>query len=145
MNALKQAITAVCVSSALIGAFFMITPSGKLEKSMRYLLGLLLLVLLVSPFLSLSAPKVPEVPAAADSVQSDTQLSLAKTQAEYIARVLLEAEGICPKKIEAKMDISEQSDIFISSLVVTSDGNADVIEQLLREQMAVSEVEVKDE
>lgn len=150
MSALRTAVLAVCAGSIALGGLTLLAPTGRLESSLRYLLGLALAVLLTAPFARPGAlpagtwPQGDAATEAADFTAQQTERALTAAQAAYLARAALAAAGIYPEKIEAKTDISPQGDIVISSIVVTGGRDAAAIRQILREALAVNEVEVKD-
>ncbi len=145
MSALREALTGFCAACLGLGALLLLAPSGRLEKSLRYLFALLLLCLLASPLRA--AVRLPSVSFSAGAQTGEQQsalCALAAAQAEYLARAVLAEAGVYPEKITVKTDISPQGDIGISSIAVTG-GDVETIRRLLQEALAVNEVEVFDE
>ena len=52
MEGIKQIALSVSVSAAVISAFYIICPDGNMSKQMKYIIGLLMLLAVLTPIQS---------------------------------------------------------------------------------------------
>lgn len=121
MNWLNSIILSVCAASVCIGALYIICPTGKISKSVRYTFSLCFLLILISS-VGITIKK------------SDLSFDIAKTgeinteeidiaAAEYTYGLALKNAGINFSKIEVLTDNSNGDSIVISRLVIYSDND----------------------
>ena len=140
MDTVREIALSVSVSATVIGAVYIICPSGQMSRFMKYILGLILLLCIVTPFMSASF-NFEKLEARADySAQAEEMLI---NQTQHIVAAVLSENGISYEKIEVYMDISEDGSISIYRIHLfgVSDNKA---AELLRQSINGCEVVIED-
>lgn len=128
METVRNIATSVSVSAVIIGAVYIICPSGVMKRSAEYIIGLVMLCALLIPVTGADFKSVATSAERDFTVQAGGMLS---SQAEYIVKNLLEGENITFGEITAKTDISCDGDIIISSVTITGVSDPAAAERLL--------------
>ena len=142
MNGIKYILTALCALLIFLGGFELLTPKGKLENIMKYVLGLTLLVSMVGIITGADFSDFSKITAKSDVNASSAVIYASENQVEYMAAALLSGNSINFKKIEAETDISKQGSISISRIDVYSDYNSEKITEILNSYFDVLQVRV---
>ena len=140
METVRQIASTVAVSAVIIGSVYIICPNGQMSRPVKYIAGLIILLCIVTPFMSASFD--------IDKTETSMDFSLSAEpmlikQTEYIAEAVLTEHNIEFDKIEVSMDISDDGSISIYRIYLygVSDGSA---AELLRESINGCEVVMKD-
>lgn len=131
MNGVMQWATVVCLA-AVVGAMIeLITPTGRMEKMVRFVLGGFMICAIITPLTGTATKITFDLPAqtwqsqeTAASFQEDLNEQVLQVAANNIKELAVEAlqkEHITAQKIEVFMDTSDESGISINNLVVTLD------------------------
>lgn len=131
MNGVIQWATVVCLA-AVVGAMVeLVTPSGRMEKMVRFVLGAFMICAIITPLTGTAFKITFDFSAtssqnqeAMDSFQQqlDQQtLQVAAGNIKALAQEALQEEGITPQKIEVFMDTSDKDSISITNLMVSLD------------------------
>lgn len=110
METIKEIAATVSVSAVLIGSVYIICPSGQMSRPMKYVAGLIILLCIITPFMSASF-NIERTEADINFSISAEQMLIKQT--EYVALEVLREHGIEPKKIEVSMDIMDDGGISI--------------------------------
>lgn len=119
MSGFTSFLTAVCASLVFIGAMHLICPDGSMAKSVKYILGLVFLVTVISAAGLLSDGFTPEISFDTDIESSKEELSAAA--ARYAYEQALKAAEINFSKITVCTDKTADGGIVISKLIIYSD------------------------
>ena len=115
MEGIKQIALSVSVSAVIISAFYIICPDGNMTKQMKYVIGLLMLISILIPIISVNI----EIPGQSTKAEVSVDASgMVASQYEYIAGKALESEGIFYDRISINTDILEDGNIIISKVCV---------------------------
>ena len=128
MNAVYQWATVVCLA-AIVGAMIeLITPIGRMEKMVRFVLGAFMICAMIAPFTSTAIKITFDLPTENSIRQEDTSsfqqgldqqiLTVAADNIRALAVEELGKEQIVPQKIEVNMDTSDKESISIINVVV---------------------------
>ena len=128
MNAVYQWATVVCLA-AIVGAMIeLVTPVGRMEKMVRFVLGAFMICAIITPFTSTAIKITFDLPTEssirqedASSFQQELNQQVLKVAAENIRALAVEELGkeqIIPQKIEVNMDTSDKESISIINVVV---------------------------
>ncbi len=131
MIGLSAWTTAVCLAAAVAAVVEMMTPEGKLGKSVQMVLGLFLLCAVVLPFangLTIELPKTAQESGqekrTALSLEEEVQRQYKSNMEEKIRGLIEEAlrkEGFDAKKITVEMDTLSDGRIDIRQMAVLMD------------------------
>lgn len=139
METVREIAASVSIASVIIGSVYIICPSGTMSRQMKYIIGIIMLLATVSPFLGaridIDAVTSPQ------SYTSDASAMLS-AQAEFIAGSLLEDAAVEYERIEVNTDISDGGDISISSVYVYGTSDSAQAYKLISENLGVQEVEI---
>lgn len=140
METVRQIAATVSVSAILIGSVYIICPSGQMNRPMKYIAGLIILLCIVTPFMSASFD-IDKIETSVNFSVSAEQMLIKQT--EYIAEAVLKEHGIEFDKIEVSMDISDYGGISIYRIHLygVSDG---VAAELLCQSINGCEVVIED-
>ena len=136
MDAIKGAATGISVAAVILGGLYFLSPDGNVGKRMKYVIGLIMLLCTVTPFLNSSFTSI-SLPSSAFSVAADDMLI---KNAEYLISETLKKEGIIFEKIELSADISESGDISINSVYIYGARDKDKAKELIEGTFVVQEV-----
>ncbi|MBQ2274569.1 MAG: hypothetical protein UHE86_04185 [Acutalibacteraceae bacterium] len=115
MEGIKQIALSVSVSAAVISAFYIICPDGNMSKQMKYIIGLLMLLAVLTPIVSVNI----EIPTSDKEIEfSADATDMVASQYSYIAKSILENEKIYFEQISVITDILEDGNIIISKVCV---------------------------
>lgn len=115
MEGIKQIALSVSVSAAVISAFYIICPDGNMSKQMKYIIGLLMLLAVLTPIVSVNI----EIPTSDKGIEfSADATDMVASQYSYIAKSILENEKIYFEQISVITDILEDGNIIISKVCV---------------------------
>lgn len=142
MESIKSIGLIFCICSVVFGVILLLIPSGKYEKSLKTVVGLLMLVIIFSVVgknLDFDFDFSIDQEIKADSANSLTQaserqiLTLAENRIRQQISQLLDSKGVKDYKIEIIMDNSGTNGISISKAeIYLKDVNADVVELVYR-------------
>lgn len=136
MDAIRQAATGISVAAVILGAAYMLCPDGVMNKKMKYIIGLVMLLCTITPFINASVNLNP-TPSASLQLNADEMLI---SQTEYIISSTLESEGAVFEKIEISADILEGGNISISSVYIYGARDKEKIKSLIESTFRVQEV-----
>ncbi len=115
MEGIKQIALSVSVSATVISAFYIICPDGNMSRQMKYIIGLLMLLAVITPVVSVNI----EIPASDSKAgYSVDATQMVASQYEYIVEKVLEENEIYFDRISVNTDISENGNIVISKVCV---------------------------
>ncbi|MBQ1231144.1 MAG: hypothetical protein IIX73_02145 [Clostridia bacterium] len=115
MEGIKQIALSVSVSAAVISAFYIICPDGNMSKQMKYIIGLLMLLAVLTPIVSVNI----EIPTSDKEIEFSVDATdMVASQYSYIAKSILENEKIYFEQISVITDILEDGNIIISKVCV---------------------------
>ncbi|MCI9272820.1 MAG: stage III sporulation protein AF [Clostridiales bacterium] len=131
MNSVIQWATVVCLA-AVVGAMVeLVTPSGRMEKMVRFVLGAFMICAIITPLtgtafkitfdFSDSSPQNQERIESFEEQLDRQTLQVAANNIKALAQEALAEEGITPQKIEVFMDTSDKNSISITNLAVSLD------------------------
>ena len=131
MGSIKIIASIFCGATILSGGFRML-GGGKSEKSVSYILSLIMLVSIVGAVSSADFSfEIKESSLSASAVE--TELALSEYQAEYICRALLSEEGIKYEKIKARATKTEDGGIIINEITIKGASLPREAEKILKE------------
>ena len=143
MNYLNSFLMSFCVSAIFIGAVFLICPSGKMSKPVKYILTLVFTVVIITSVTNknlnfdFSGFETPTV---------DTDGEELKIQsAEYVLGEVLRQNGVNFSKITVCTTKAEDSSIVISKVIIFSQERDEKILDALSEIVKNYEVEIINE
>lgn len=140
MDTLKEVATTVCIAATLIGSVYIICPDGVMSRHMKYIIGLIMLIVTVVPILS---TEINIKNFETEVVYSASAEEMVRSQAEYIVKDVLDSEGIYYERISVNTDISGDGNIFISNVCVYGAEKSEKILKLLSSYS--KEVEIKND
>ncbi len=139
MEQMKTVVIGACMLSLAVGLCHMIKPSRTFEKQVRFLVSMLFVICMVSPFLHLEFSDIPELLAEAEETEQSQALeeelqsqvlASTRTQTEAAIAQLLTAQGIACSEIAVTVHIDETGCISISEVSVTCDDEQKASESL---------------
>lgn len=131
MGSIKTIAAIFCGATILSGGF-RILGGGKTEKSMGYILSLIMLVSIVGAVSSANfSYEIKENSLSASA--EETELALSCYQAEYISRTLLEENGIKYENIKARATKNEDGSIIINEITIKGANLPSEAEKILKE------------
>lgn len=120
MNYFSSLLTAFCSACVIIGLLFLISPDGAMSKSVKYVLGLVFLLTIVTATgLSVKTPQFDFSFEEEESLQSSDALD--KANAEYIFALALENAGVEFSEITVCTDKLDNGRIVINKVIIRSD------------------------
>ncbi len=129
MNLFRDFVVSFCTVTVCLGALFLLCPSGKTEKAVRYLLGLATLVCVLGCLPFLKNMKLPQI-----SAQTETSLKDSETSLWYMKLVFetaLRNNHIEFEEITVCTDISSDSGIEMYQVIVKTSASKEKIEEIL--------------
>lgn len=141
METVRELSTGVCASAVILGAVYVICPNGKMSGPVKYVMGLIMMLCVLSPFFtsSFSFSRTAE--------EADLKISaegMMTAQTEYVVSELLEDNGISVDKIKVYMDISKNGSISIYRIKLYG-VSSDTAKALLEKSMNGCEVILENE
>ena len=143
MSYITAFITALCAACVFTGALYMLSPGGVMEKPVRYILGLVFLVIVISSAgVTLGTAEWDAVFPAADEIPRQ---SLDAASAEYVYGAVLESSGINFSEITVCTDKSDDGSIIITKVIIYTDCDERTVKEALGVVAENYEVEVINE
>lgn len=131
-------VTAICIVSS---GLFILTPKGKMEKVMKYALGIFFIASVIAAVLSIDFNVDFNLDVKDDFSQTGTEITNA-TAETAISQILLK-NNINPLKIEVDTDKSLDNSISIKRVVLTLEKEEDFnrAAQIIKEETGITAVE----
>lgn len=131
-------VTAICIVSS---ALFIFTPKGKMEKVMKYALGIFFIASVIAAVLSIDFNADFNLDVKDDFSQTGTDITNATAEIA-ISQILLR-NNIHPLKIEVDTDKTSDDSISIKRIVLTLDTKEDFnrAAQIIKEETGITAVE----
>ena len=154
MEQLRASVLGACMLSAAVGMVSILQPGKRLDRQIRFLISLLFVISLASPFLRMDEPGLPELPAVqGDSAQTaalentfeEQLLAETKRLGETALRERLAAAGIGCTALEAQVHIDGDGRIYFSEVTAECDQLAAacaVLQEALGEEVSIHVTEV---
>lgn len=138
MSGFSGFVTAFCSVCVMVAGLYMLCPSGSLEKAVKYIFGLVLLLCVVSAF-----PGIGSFQPQFDTRQTEIITeSMDTAAAEWAFRLALQDAGINFSEITVCTDNSATDGIIINKVVVYSSESAESIREIVGGDDAGYAVEV---
>lgn len=149
MNAVQKWATVVCLATLAGAVVELLIPPGKLEQTVRFVLGAFLLCALLNPLLTTANgirldlqqdTRLSENQDTNFSQQVEEQMEQEmKRQLEGLIRQTLEEESLSANEIEIFMDTDDQDRILITRLTVhlSQELTAGKTKQLLEDKLGI--------
>ena len=143
MSWFKSFITAFCTAGICFGALYIISPSGKMEKSVKYILSLCFLLII----LTVAGIELKSVDFQVDfsNIVSHDTTDLKNETAEYVFKIALRNAGIDFKEISVFTDNSKTDSISCTKVKIITDCNREMVVSALGGEKEDFEVEVINE
>lgn len=143
MSKLLQMIFGICTSLVFIGAVQIISPQKSMKRSVNYVLGVVFVLTLMVPAMTLKEVNLSHEIEAAGKVYLNSELN--EYTAKYIVEAALKGAEINYENIFVTTDISEDNRILITKVTVCSKQPKDKIARALAEIVKAEAVEVINE
>lgn len=143
MSFLSSFATAFCASSVFVGALYMLCPDGAINRSVKYILACVFILLVVSA----AIPFGDEIDIDFNSYNQenlDTE-QLEKSTAWYTYAIALQNADIDFEEIEVCTDKNGDGSIYISKVIIYSECEKSLIEKTLGAEYSNIEVEIINE
>lgn len=148
MEDLKNAVMAVCIISAGICMIENMVSGTRLKSQMKFLLNLTVVMVLAASFtkggISFEMPDFPAYSQQSYETQQEIYNDeICRQTAENVSSALreqIEAAGINCMEIQAEVNISDDSSIFISKVIISADdfmSAAEVIRNIIGDNAEV--------
>ena len=119
MAELKTAVVGVCLLSIAVSVCLLICPDSSLRKQVKFLVSLVCIISLISPFRHL------QIPSSLDSLQlehaSSSVQALTEAAAEKALNVTLQKSGLSCECLEVSVHVSEDNCISITDVSLICD------------------------
>ena len=125
MSYLTSFITSFCASCVFIGALYMLSPDGSMEKSVKYILNLVFILSVVSAAAFINKGEVAEMPDFTP-YQTETEV-LDQATARFVFETALKTAGIEFSKITVITNKTENGSISISKVIICSSSQKEKI------------------
>ncbi len=143
MNWFNSLITAFCTAGICFGALFIISPSGKMERSVKYVLSLCFLVMVIA--ISGVKIKMSDFNVDFNSISSVDTGELENSATEYTVALSLQKAGIDFREICVSTDNLEIDGISCTKVKIYTDCDKQKIINILGEETENFKVEVINE
>ncbi|MCQ2469263.1 MAG: hypothetical protein MJ100_05580 [Ruminococcus sp.] len=145
---INETIRSVCILSGGLCAVRYIAGGTAFAEQMGYILKMIFFIVLITPFVSGKFSfELPEIPdyryAEYGCTQEEYENELKRCTAENVSQVLAEqisAANVICRKIETEVNISDDSSIIISKVIVSADDFAKAAEVIRSTLGAETEV-----
>lgn len=140
MNIFSSFTAAFCSASVFIGALYMLCPDGVISKSLKYILGLVFILSVISAAAIAVGKwdfKMPEI-----NTDYEDSYTLQTSAAEYVYAYALTDAGIDFSKITVCTDKSENGSISINKVIICTDCEKSRVLAVLGEAAENIEVEI---
>jgi hypothetical protein len=146
MSSVKGVVLGVCAASLVLGAVYMLRPSGAVtEKSIRFAFAVIFLSVTVLSVSALFKKEFRQESLAADNTYIESAAEIVSAQAEYLTGEILQENNIEFKKISVLTDKTENGDIFIKRITVVSGEDFEKVREYITSVIETNGVEVIDE
>lgn len=143
MNWFNSLITAFCAAGICFGALFIISPTGKMERSVKYVLSLCFLIIVIT--ISGVKIKMSDFDINFNTVSSVDTDELQNSATEYTIALALQKAGIDFSEIYVSKDILETDGISCTKVKIYTDCDRQKIVNILGEETENFKVEVINE
>jgi hypothetical protein len=143
MNWFNSLITAFCTAGICFGALFIISPSGKMERSVKYVLSLCFLIIVIT--ISGVKMKMSDFDINFNTVSSVDADELENSATEYTIALVLQKAGIDFREIYVSTDNLETDGISCTKVKIYTDCDRQKIVNILGEETENFKVEVINE
>lgn len=143
MNWFNSLITAFCAAGICFGALFIISPTGKMERSVKYILSLCFLIIVIT--ISGVKIKMSNFDINFNTVSSVDTDELQNSATEYTIALALQKAGIDFREIYVSKDILETDGISCTKVKIYADCDRQKIVNILGEETENFKVEVINE
>ena len=140
MNFFSSFTAAFCSACVFIGALYMLCPEGAVSKSLKYILGLVFIISVVSAAAIAVGKWDFEMPE--NQVDYSGSTSLQVSAAEYVYEYVLKEADIDFSKITVCTDNSENGSININKVIIYTDCQKSRVLAALSEVAENTEVEI---
>ena len=142
MNYVREWAAIICFASVACTMLELLSPSGKMEKMMRFVFGAFMICAMITPLIGIvdtinldfkiDHQKNTEVCDFTEKLK-DQEVNLAAENVKNLAMEVLQEIGIKPQKINLFMDTKDKDSISISKITVyLQKQNADRQEEVKR-------------
>lgn len=130
MNAIREWTTIICLAALASAMVELLTPNGRMERMVRFVLGAFLICAVLTPLLGTASKltfdlRLNQVEAADNSAfqkKLDAQVAAAVTgNLKELTQEILQKEGVEAQKIEIFMDTGQDGSILINKMTVQLD------------------------
>ncbi len=143
MNWFNSLITAFCTAGICFGALFIISPSGKMERSVKYVLSLCFLIIVVT--ISGVKMKMSDFDFDFNTTVSVDTAELENSAAEYTVALALQKAGIDFREICVSTDNFDTDGISCTKVKIYTDCDKQKILTVLGAETKNFKVEVINE
>ncbi len=143
MNWFKSFVTAFCTAGICFGALFIICPSGKMERSVKYVLSLCFLVIIVA--VAGVGIKNADLEFKFDTETVGETKNLDNATAKYVFAEVLRDAGINFKEIFTFTDNDGKNGISCTKVKIVTDCSKERVINALGGEIEGFEVEVVNE
>ncbi len=143
MSGFTSFLTALCAACVFLGAVQLVCPDGSMSKPVKYILGLVFLVTVISAAGLISDGFRSDIRFNTDIETSDEELKAAA--AKYVYAKVLKSAEINFSEITVCTDKTEDGGIVISKLIIYSDCAEERIRGALGAAAENIEVEIVNE
>lgn len=143
MNWFNSLITAFCTAGICFGALFIISPSGKMERSVKYVLSLCFLIIVIT--ISGVKMKMSDFDINFNTISSVDADELENSATEYTIALVLQKAGIDFREIYVSTDNLETDGISCTKVKIYTDCEREKIVNILGEETESFKVEVINE
>ena len=140
MNAFSSFTAAFCSALVFIGALYMLCPEGAISKSLKYILGLVFLLSVISAAAIAVGKWDFEMPEFRLDYADSSSLQI--SAAEYVYEYALNEADIDFSKITVCTDNSENGSISINKVIIYTDCEKSRVLAALAEVAENTEVEI---
>lgn len=143
MSAFRDFAVSFCTVGIGLGAFILLCPAGKFEKTVRYVLGVVFLICVLSFVPILKSVSMPKISASSNLFAFSESLSV--TAFRLTLETALKENQINFKDLTVCTDISENGSIVIYKVVIKTEEPQEKILDILGNSVGNCEVEVQHE
>lgn len=144
MSSFKRIIMALSCVFIFFGAIQMLAPKSKMEKPLKYILALTLLLVIISAVFGIKNMDI-NIKTPLLSLDYLNAGRTYQTSAEYLIGAALKDNFIEFSKVSAKVDILDDESIVISEVIIYTSHNADTVTDIIKRHFNVLEVSVVNE
>ena len=143
MSYISSFLVSICASCIFLGAMQILCPTGQMNKSVKFILGLVFLVMIIS-----SAGIIPKnielnIPLQSQGVAINPEMDI--KSAEYVFATALSLNNIEFSKITVCTDKTQNDSIVINKVIIETKQNAQAVLNALGDAAKNFNVEVVNE